>query len=204
LVSTPLLSTMWILSLEWLLLALMVFWITGVCKRMKRMRAACKTAFSAVEAQFVQLLDLLRSCANAELPQQDAQQVSLQHARHALLPSAHLLEATLIQAKQQPLRPETIAALDSAWQGVQVAWQAYVQLHGVQAQALSDEQQEWEQRWSQLITLQSHSTEQFNTAIHAYNGAIAQFPACVIARLSGLKPGRTFQKDAALLMQPPA
>lgn len=195
---------MWILSLEWLLLALLVFWITGAWKRMKRMRAACKTAFSAVEAQFVQLLDLLRSCANAELSQQDAQQVSLQHARHALLPSAHLLEATLIQAKLQPLRPETIAALDSAWQGVQVAWQAYVQLHGAQAQALSDEQQEWEQRWSQLITLQSHSTEQFNTAIHAYNGAIAQFPACVIARLSGLKPGRTFQKDAALLMQPPA
>jgi len=204
LVSTPLLSTMWILSLEWLLLALLVFWITGAWKRMKRMRAACKTAFSAVEAQFVQLLDLLRSCANAELPQQDAQQASLQHARHALLPSAHLLEVTLIQAKLQPLRPETIAALDSAWQGVQVAWQAYVQLHGAQAQALSDEQQEWEQRWSQLITLQSHSTEQFNTAIHAYNGAIAQFPACVIARLSGLKPGRTFQKDAALLMQPPA
>ena len=195
---------MCILSLEWLLLALLVFWITGAWKRMKRMRAACKTAFVAVEVQFVQLLDLLRSCANAQLPEQEVQQSCLQHVRQALLPSANLLEAALHQAKLQPLRPETIAALDSAWQGVQVAWQAYVQLHGAQAQVQSDEQQEWELRWTQLITLQSHSTEQFNTAIHAYNEAIAQFPACVIARLSGLKPGRTFQKDAALLMQPPA
>src|SRR5690606_8955146 len=143
---------MWILSLEWLLLALLVFWITGAWKRMKRMRAACKTAFVAVEVQFVQLLDLLRSCANAQLPEQEVQQSCLQHVRQALLPSANLLEAALHQAKLQPLRPETIAALDSAWQGVQVAWQAYVQLHGAQAQVQSDEQQEWELRWTQLIT----------------------------------------------------
>lgn len=195
---------MWILSLEWLSLALLVFWITGAWKRMKRVRAACKTAFDAVDAQFMQLLDLLRSCANADVPEETAQHAALQHVRHALHPSANLLEAALHQARSQPLRPEAIAALDSAWQGMQVAWQAYVQLRTAQMDAPSELQQEWEQRWVQLVTLQSHSTEQFNTAVHGYNRAIAQFPACVIARLRGLKPGRTFQKDAALLMQPSA
>lgn len=195
---------MWILSLEWLLLLLLVFWVTGAYKRMKRMRTASKMAFGAVEAQFVQLLELLRSTATASLPETGEQPVPLSHAQHALLPCAHLLETALLQAKQHPLRPETIAALDSAWQGVQVAWQAYVQLCALHTSAAADAPPEWEQRWSQLMTVQSHNTEQFNRAVHDYNRAIAQFPACAIARLSGLKPARTFQKDAALLMQSPA
>lgn len=196
---------MWILSLEWLLLVLLVFWVTGAWKRMKRMRAACKTAFVAVEVQFVQVLELLRSSATASLPETAQGRISLAHAQHALLPCSHLLETALLQAKQNPLRPETIAALDSAWQGVQVAWHAYVQLCASHSSATPSETlPEWEQRWLQLMTLQSHSTEQFNRAVHDYNRAIAQFPACAIARLSGLKPARTFQKDAALLMQSPA
>lgn len=194
---------MWMLSLEWLLLLLLVFWVIGAYKRIQRLRAAGKAAFGAVHAQFVLVLELLRSSAATDLPDEGERSVPLAHAQHALLPSAHLLEAALAQASQQPLRPETIAALDSAWQGVQVAWHAYAQLCARSAQP-ANALPEWQQRWLQLTTLQSHSTEQFNQAVHDYNRAIAQFPACVVARLSGLKPARTFQKDAALLMQSPA
>lgn len=195
---------MWILSLEWLLLVVLVFWVIGAFKRLKRLRAASKQAFASLEAQFTPLVELLRDCARVQALKEKVASVSVQHAHHALVPSADLLEAALLQAKQQPLRPETIAALDSAWQGAQVAWQAYVQLSKGQSDILEEHVQEWSQRWLQLTTLQSHSTERFNTAVQDYNRAITQFPACVVARLSGLKAGRTFQKDAALLMQPSA
>lgn len=195
-------QTMWILSLEWLMLAVLVFWVIGAFKRLKRLRAGSKQAFVAVEAQFMQAVDLLRHCARVQELKERVASVSVQHAHHALIPSADLLEAALQQAKPHPLRPEVIAALDSAWQGAQVAWQAYVQLASGQAEGPDDHVQEQSLRWSQLMTLQTHSTAQFNAAVQDYNRAIAQFPACVVARLSGLKAGRTFQKDAALLMQP--
>lgn len=193
---------MWILSLEWLLLALGVFWVIGAFKRLKRLRAAGKQAFASVEVQFTQVVELLRNCARVQALKEKMASIPGQHAHHALQPCADFLEAAVHQAKQQPLQPEAIAALDGAWQGAQVAWQAYVQLSTGQAQVLDDHVQEWSQRWEQLRTLQGHSAEQFNTAILHYNRAIAQFPACVIARLSGLHAGRTLQKDAALLMQP--
>lgn len=193
---------MWILSLEWLMLAVLVFWVVGALKRLKRLRASSKQAFAAVDAQFMQAVDLLRHCARVQDLKERVSSTSVQHAHHALLPCADLLESALQQAKLHPLRPETIAALDSAWQGAQVAWQAYVQLASGSAPEQDAHVQEQSQRWLQLMTLQVHSTAQFNAAVHDYNRAIAQFPACVVARLSGLKAGRIFQKDAALLMRP--
>lgn len=193
---------MWILSLEWLLLALLVFWMVGAFKRLKRLRLQGKQAFAEVDVQFTELIEVLRNCARLQALKERVSSVYVQHAQHALLPSADLLERALKQARQHPLRPETIAALDGAWQGAQVAWQAYVQLCDGQSGVLAEHVQEWSQRWLQLQTLQSHGTAQFNAAILDYNRAIAQFPACVIARLGGHKAGRTFHKDAALLMQP--
>lgn len=195
---------MWILSLEWLTLAVLVFWVIGAFKRLKRLRLASKQAFAAVETQFVQLIEVLRSCARVQVLKERVVGAPMAHAQHALLPSADLLEAALLQAKQQPIRPETITALDAAWQGAQVAWQAYVHLSSEHMQEQDAYIQECIQQWQQLTTLHDHSTAQFNAAVQDYNHAIAQFPACAVARLSGLKPGRTFQKDAALLMQPSA
>ncbi|ANY60860.1 hypothetical protein MA05_00555 [Comamonas aquatica] len=117
---------MWILSLEWLSLAITVFWVAGAWKRLQRLRSTCKSAFAALDVQFVLALEWLRTCARAEAG--EGAEASAQHARHALLPSADLLELALQQARQHPLRPEAIAALDSAWQSLQVAWQAYAQL----------------------------------------------------------------------------
>ena len=193
---------MWILSLEWLLLALAVFWVVGALKRLKRLRRQGRETFVAVDAQFVQLAELLRSCARMQSLKERVSSVYVQQAHHALLPCADLLESALQQARQHPLRPEAIAALDGAWQGAQVAWNAYVQLCGESESVHAGHIQEWSQRWLQLQTLQSHSTEQFNTSVHTYNRAIAQFPVCAIARVSGHRAGRTFHKDAALRMQP--
>ena len=192
---------MWILWLEWLVLALLVFWSIGAIKRLKRLRNQCKTAFAAVDVQFVQLIELLRSCARRQALKEQVAAVYVQHAQHALLPSADLLEVALQQARAQPLQAERIASLESAWQGVQLAWQTYAQICTEQSEVHAQHIQEWSQRWDQLQTLQIHSAAQFNTAVEDYNQAIAQLPACAIARISGHQVARTFQKDAVLLRQ---
>jgi LemA protein len=189
---------MWILSLEWLLLAVLVFWSIGALKRLKRLRVQGKKAFEPVDAHFTLVLALLRECG----PEVTEDPSFLRHARSALLPSADLLDAALQQARQHPLRPEVIASLDSTWQSLQVAWRAYAQLsESTQACAPADAQA-WTLRWQELDILCCHSMAQFNTAVLHYNQAIAQIPVCVVARIFGFKPGRIFQKDAALLMQP--
>ena len=195
---------MWILWLEWVMLAVLVFWCLGALKRLKRLRTSCKHAFSGVDAQFVQVVELMRSCARMQALKEQVATIYTQHAQQSLLPSADLLENALQQARQHPMRRETIAALDSAWQGAQVAWQAYVQLSAGQSAVHAEHVQEWSQRWTQLDTLQTHSTAQFNTAVEDYNFAIAQFPACMIAPIIGHRSGRIFQKDAAPQVQPTA
>ena len=195
---------MWILALEWLLLAFCVLWGIGAAKRLKRLRAQCKSAFATVEAQCAQVLDLQRSCARLQALKEQVTAVYVQHAQEVLLPSADVLQAALQQVRQHPLRPASIAALDHAWHGVQQAWQAYAQRCAAETAVHAEHAHDWSQRWLQLQALQTHSAAQFNAAVADYNRAIAQFPACVIARLGGHRATPTFQKDAAHWMQPTA
>ena len=195
---------MWILSLEWLLLAVLVFWVTGAVKRLKRLRASAKQAFVPVGGQLVQSIELLRNCARVQDLKDKVSGGVVPQTHHALAPSADLLERALEQAQHQPLKSEAIAALDAAWQGAQVAWQAYAQMSEGALSVPDEQMQEWTQRWQQLVALHQHTASQFNAAVQTYNRGITQFPACVVARISGLKAGRTFEKDAALKMQPSA
>lgn len=195
---------MWILSLEWLLLAVLVFWVTGAVKRLKRLRASAKQAFVPVGDQLAQSIELLRNCARVQDLKDKVSGGVVPQTHHALAPSADLLERALEQAQYQPLKSEAIAALEAAWLGAQVAWQAYVQMSEGVLSVPDEQVQEWAQRWQQLVALHQHTATQFNAAVQTYNRGITQFPACVVARISGLKAGRTFEKDAALQMQPSA
>ena len=190
---------MWILSLEWLVLAVAVFWATGAFKRLKRLRAAARDAFGVLDVQFVQALQVLRDSADGSAPADATAAAMARRARTALLASANLLQAALAKARLQPLNAELLASLDSAWQSLQVAWQSHVQ-QDVGNQEVADvfSPDSEVQRWVALMVVHQHHTEQFNAAVADYNRAIGQFPACLLARVAGLKPGRLFQKDAAL------
>jgi LemA protein len=194
---------MWMLSLEWLLLAVGVFWLIGARKRLKRLRQAHKLAFTAVDVQCVQAIELLRSSARVQSLKDKVAGGAIAHSPQAVLLSADALEACVLQARNQPLRPHTTASLQTAWQAMQMAWHAYLQVLAADP-AHAEQQQEWSTRWQSLLATHDHSTAQFNAAVHDYNRAIAQFPACALARISGLRTARTFEKDAALQMQPSA
>lgn len=194
---------MWMLSLEWLLLAVGVFWVMGASKRLKRLRLAHKHAWVEVDARCVQAIELLRSSARMQSLKDKVAGGAVAHSPQAVLLSADALEAAVLEARMQPLRPQTTASMQAAWHAMYMAWQAYLDelltdsVHAEQAQ-------EWTTRWQTLLARHDHSTAQFNAAVHDYNRAIAQFPACVLARISGLRKARSFDKDAALQMQPSA
>lgn len=196
---------MWMLSLEWLVLAVAVFWVVGAVKRLKRLRNESKQAWSAVDAQCVQSIECLRHCGRWQALKERVAGAPMEAAWHALLPAADMLEQALSQVRAQPLQGQNMLALERAYTAAQCAWQTDVHKAGAAPETSEEEQLlEWSLRWQQLTTLQSHSIDQFNAAAHDYNRAIAQFPACAIARISGLQPVRTFQKDTAWLMQPSA
>ena len=195
---------MWIWSLEWLLLALLIFWVTGALKRFKRLSAGIKQAFAPVESQLAELIALLRDCARMQEIKDRVNSNPLTHVHLALMPCADLLEVSLERAARQPLQPETIAALGTAWEGAQVAWQTYVQQSEAYAQAQATQDaalQECQQRWLHMVTLYQHSAEQFNPSVLNYNRAITQFPASVVARIRGLQTVRPLHQDAAQQMQ---
>lgn len=191
---------MWMLSLEWLLLAVLVFWVMGAGKRLKRLRQANKLAWAAVDAQCMHSLDWLRAGIRLQTLKDKVTGGAVAHAPQAVLAQADALEAVVVHARTQALRPQTTVALQSAWHDVQAAWQAYTQ-ELADDPAYAEQLQEWAARWQPLLALHDHSTAQFNAAVNDYNRAIAQFPACALARISGLRSARAFEKDAALQMQ---
>lgn len=191
---------MWTWTLAWLTLALLVFWATGARKRLRRLRLAVGHSLIAVNAHLLQLLEVLRSCTRVQALKEKVASVAVdgaQDAEQALQRAAQQLEVALLHAQQHSVQADAIVALEGAWQEVQSAWQHYVQQSQGHTAIHDAHIEEWSQRWQQAMTVLDHSAEQFNAAVHAYNGAIAQFPASVIARISGLQPGRPFQKDAA-------
>lgn len=109
----------------------------------------------------------------------------------------------MLEARKTPLRPQTTQAMQTAWHTMQTAWHDYLSTLAADP-AHAEPLQDWSARWHAVLAQHDHSTAQFNAAVHDYNRAIAQFPACALARISGLRTARTFEKDAALQMQPSA
>ena len=186
---------MWFLSLEWLALTVGVFWAVGAYTRLKRLRAACAQAFQSLDLHLQQLLAVLDEF-DAQSP---VDQGEMLPARHALQPTAALLQAALQGARAQPLQGDGVAGLDAAWQALQVAWSAYEAVVAHQRADAPARQTlaPWSQRWQQQHTLQVHAAEQFNQAVSAYNAAIAQFPARLLAWIFAFQRARGLHSEAA-------
>ena len=103
--------------------------------------------------------------------------------------AAAQLEATLASARHRPLEPERIAALAAAQSVLATAWD--------RAEREDADDLAGARLPDTLTSTRAHITaqciagaERFTQAVHRYNHAIAQFPALLLARLFGFKPGR--------------
>jgi hypothetical protein len=97
--------------------------------------------------------------------------------------------ASLDAAQTRPLDPASVAALRSAQDVLVAAWArviAGVEEHSA-LPGIDPPRRKWDDQWQ----LTDGARCRFNDAVQAYNDAISQFPARLLAWLFSFRPGRS-------------
>ena len=178
----------------WLFGALLLFWGIGAYNRLVRLRAAVGKAFAALDEQLMRQLvwvqgglpDEMRSgMPTAPVELQD--DVTAAWAR--LQAAADQFAAALAQARSQRTDVPSMASLVMAHEALRGAW-AGALASAVPADAVPSAER-LQSRWMRLLHQALPLRAAFNDAAQAYNHAIAQFPASLLARLFSLAPAGT-------------
>ncbi|MDF1485917.1 LemA family protein [Ramlibacter sp. H39-3-26] len=169
---------------SWLVIAMLVFWAIGAYNRLMRLRSAALQAFGTLDAQLVRLMALLGECDTLAPEGEDVPR-ALQ-ALVTLRAAATQFSAGLAVVRAQPLQADSVAALAAAHNALREAWGALHQVATGSAWFAA-----MPPRWEQHMLYAEQATLQFSGAVSAYNGAIAQFPAMVLAWLFGFRAARS-------------
>ena len=172
-----------------LVLALVFFWAIGAYNRLVRLRAAVGTAFAALEPLLRERLAWVKGALPpAEPPAPDAPASTLDEPRTqawARLDAAgEQLALALAPVRSQPVSARAVCSLAQAQAALHAAWVAVAPPEAGQAL-----QAQWDRLRHQELPL----TGAFNEAVRAYNAAATQFPAMVMARLCGFRPGQMLE-----------
>src|SRR5690606_23653767 len=161
---------MWSLSLDWIVLAVLVFWAVGAYNRVMRLRSACVQAFGSLDTYFMQTQGLLNEWNAVQA--RSAEPVVCAHklAYEAWTQSLGAMGAALAGARARPLNAPAVQALERAHDAQAVAWQALADMPC--APDGEAQPQVWRQRWQQQQAQIGLATAQFNTAVAQYNAAI--------------------------------
>lgn len=164
----------------WLSVAVLLFWSLGAYNRLVRLRARVIARFAGVDQRMVQALALLGEAAAAPETAADA--------RAGLQAATVQFEVALQLARRQPLDAGVVAALQSAHATVHAVWERWYGQSadartGDGATALAVMQRAWED--SAQLVREAEAT--YDAAVQDYNGAIAQFPASILAHVFGFK-----------------
>lgn len=181
---------MWSLSLDWIVLAVLVFWAVGAYNRMMRLRSACVQAFGALDSYFMQTQGLLNEWNAAQARCAEPGGSAHKLAYEAWQQSLGAMGAALAGARARPLHAPAVQALERAHDAQAAAWHALADLPCASGDEAA-QAQTWRQRWQQQQGQIGLATVQFNYAVAQYNAAIAQFPARVLAWFFGFRPART-------------
>lgn len=180
-------------SLLSLFLALGVCWVVGAYSRLQRLRAQVVQAFGALDVHMVRLLALLGECQATWVPSQSAPADD-----GAALQAATVQFGTcLAVVRAQPLDAQAMAAMSAALAVLQATWQARSQLGDEAGEASGAAS--WQARWADHHAQQALATREFNLAVQAYNQAIAQCPACVLAWGLAYRPAGTLPEGQKVL-----
>lgn len=190
-----------------LLGAVLLFWAVGAYNRLVRLRAAVQKSFAALDAQLVRELVWVQACLPEAL--RDGASTTPAELRdegsaawRRLWGASEQLAAALAAAREQPLSPDRMdglatahGTLDTAWAGARENLAlAPAALAGTPAPAPTAEAMD-----AQRVRLLHHAAplrEAFNNAVFAYNRAIAQFPAALLARAVGFRPAGSLRRLA--------
>lgn len=173
----------------WSLLAITVFWAVGAYNRLVRLRSDIKVAFTAFDAELVRGLDLLRGM----LPPEETLAASQFDGGSAfwagLQAAVAQCDASLAAARHRPLEAGRMAALGAARDVLATAW-ARVQADDNHDLAGSRVPETLRLRQQELGHAEHAAELRLGEAVTAYNAAIRQFPAVLLAQLFRFEPAR--------------
>lgn len=176
-------------TMLWIAAPLALFWAVGAYNRLIRLRGDARAAFNAMAAELEKQVTLVRSC----IPGQESEGLDIADDEHSLWGglqgAASQFAASLAAARQRPLDPARIDALDAAQNVLSIAWERVERedAHDLAGSRLPDA---FTTQRGQLATQAAVAIEQFNLAVARYNRGVRQFPALLLARLFGLRPAR--------------
>ncbi len=174
----------------WVAAAVLLFWAIGAYNRLVRLRGEANAAFAALDDALGKQVALVAEL----LPEDGEGPASLFQGTEpafwdGLQGAAGQLGASLASARQRPLDPERIAALDAAQTVLANAWERAERedAHDLAGSRLPDT---LTSNRAQLTAQCIASAQRFTDAVERYNHAIRQFPAVLLATLFSFQPGR--------------
>jgi LemA protein len=181
-----------------MLIAVWVFWGVGAYNRLVRLRAEVVRAFAAVDevlslqqAMILSAVQLhTRPAGGMETPSDEL--VACPSVRWADLPAAaHQYARALASARAKPLDSQVIAALRDAQNGMADVWRLIAE---VADEPWSADLPEGVQIGLERLQAQARLPAAiFDDAVRAYNAAIQQFPALLLARMWGFRAAACLQ-----------
>ena len=172
--------------IAWITLAFALFWAVGAYNRLVRLRAQAIAGFLALDGHLSQYTaivdDQLKTASCRALAQAGATSLDASPAAAwaGLQGASTQFEASLRVARKQALDAGAMAALQTALATLQMSWSR------VRA-ACRDDQDPLapmgERPWAENTQNANHARAEFNRAVEAYNAAVTQFPALVLAYL---------------------
>lgn len=183
----------------WVLPALAFFWLVGAYNRLVRLRAAVGKAFAALDEQLVRQLVWVQGClpesmrgGAATAPADLQDDITAAWAR--LQAASDQFAAVLAQARAKPLDAAAMASLVLAHEAMRTAWSSTLAI-AVPPEAVPSPER-LQARWMRLLHQSMPLRTAFNDAAAAYNQAIGQFPAWLLARLVGFRPAGSLMRLA--------
>lgn len=167
----------------WVVLAAAVlFWAVGAYNRLIRLRAQAIAAFHSVASALGDSLQLLTT----HLGHPVAAGSALDQHRADLLYAGGEVAARLKNVRPTPLDGEKMAALGQAYALLLASWSQLGALHIHLPEP--DLASALQANWLSLGAQVQLGRADFNRRVEAYNSAIRQFPAVLLAMALGLQP----------------
>lgn len=178
----------------WVAMALPLFWSVGAYNRLMRRRTLAIDAFSAIDEQLKRHIELVKTGfpqpIGSSIPETNEADCNQAVALLAgLRGAAEQFEACLKMVRIQPLAAPAMGALQTAHQTLHAAWaRMQNQPHDLAGSRLPEP---LPARWDQLSASADIACAEFSRRVQAYNDAIAQFPAVMLAWLFGFSPAKS-------------
>jgi LemA protein len=183
----------------WIVLLLLLFWAVGAYNRLVRLRIEVRKAFAVWDEQLVRQVVWVQGCLPESM--RDGMQTSpadLQDAVTAvwarLYAASDQFAAALAHARPAVADVSTMAGLVLAYEAMRSAL-AVALAEALALDAVPSAEQ-LQTRWMRLLHQALPLRTAFNETAQAYNQAITQFPASIVARVAGFRPAGTVTRLA--------